>query len=271
MNYLNPTTPHFKMEAFFLNPKYFDFTLDMIETFVKEIFSGKDEIQKLKLSERLKNLLNINDPENLEVNLSEKMKLPDEIWLKIIQYLPTKDLFGNMALSCKKFHNLFQDSRAIKFLQVKYIDTLTKYGNVKNVIATSKAIVQLTIDQSGDFDNDLICQAFESNPRLRSLRIKTKNLKAETINIIAKSKIEALDLKLEGGKLGSDEVTALCNIKTLKRLKSNPNGQILSSLANNSIPIEELDFLYAGKVASASLNAFLKSKKDTLRFHARIL
>ena len=76
------------MEALFLNPKYFDSALDIIEAFAKEIFSGKDEIQKLKLSERLKNLLNLNDLEkstelmqNLEVNASRKVELPDEIWL----------------------------------------------------------------------------------------------------------------------------------------------------------------------------------------------
>ena len=97
------------------------------------------------------------------------------------------------------------------------------------------------------------------------MKIKTKNLETETIDIIAKSKIEALDLNLGGGKLGSDGVTALCNIKTLKRLKSNPNGQILSTLANNSIPIEELDWLYAGRFHTASMNEFLKSKKDTLK------
>ena len=40
--------------------------------------------------------------QNLEVNASRKVELPDEIWLKIIQNLPTKDLFANFALSCKK-------------------------------------------------------------------------------------------------------------------------------------------------------------------------
>ena len=104
------------MEALFLNPKSFELALDTIETFAKEIFSGKDEIQKLKLSQRLKNLLKLNNLEkstelmqNLEVNASRKVELPDEIWLKIIQNLPTKDLFANFALSCKKFHNLSQE------------------------------------------------------------------------------------------------------------------------------------------------------------------
>ena len=103
-----------------------DFSLDIIETLAKDIFSGKDEIQKLKLSERLKNLLNLNVPEkslnpvqDVEVSSVRNVALPDEIWLKIIQYLPTKHVFGKLALTCKKFHNLSQDSNAIKYLQVK--------------------------------------------------------------------------------------------------------------------------------------------------------
>ena len=75
------------MEALLLNLKHFDLALDIIETFAKEIFSGKDDIQKLKLSERLKNLLLLNNPEkisnyvqNSEVNANaaRKAKLPNE-------------------------------------------------------------------------------------------------------------------------------------------------------------------------------------------------
>ena len=262
------------MEALLLNLKHFDLALDIIETFAKEIFSGKDDIQKLKLSERLKNLLLLNNPEkisnyvqNSEVNANaaRKVKLPNEVWLKIIQYLPTQDLFGNFALSCKKFHDLSQDSSAIKYLQVKTIITWPKYENVKKIIAASKSLVEFTFNQGGRaFDNELICQALESNPSLRSLRIKTKCLNMDTINTIAKSKIEVLDLELEEKELSLDGITGLCNIKTLKSLKMNRQNQIFTILAKNSTPIEEIYFLWPGNNPIA-LNEFFKSKKDTLK------
>ena len=273
-NYLKQTTPHFKMEALFLDPKYFDSALDIIEAFAKEIFSGNNEIQKFKLSERLKCLLNINAPEKscnplqtLEVKSSTQAELPDEIWLKIIQYLPTKDLFENFALSCKKLHNLSQDSKAIKSLLLNNINTWSKYESVTKVISKSKGLVQLISIQSEDFVNELICQTFVSNPNLRTLNINTKALNIETIITIAKSKVEFLDLDLENRELGQDEITALCNIKTLKSLGMNPNNQIISTLAKNSTPIEAINFLSAGQSLNnhVALNEFFKSKKDNLK------
>ena len=259
------------MEAMFLNPESFDLALDTIETFAKEIFSGKDEIQKLKLSQRLKNLLHLNDIEkstelmqNLEVNAPRKVELPDEIWLKMIQNLPTKDLFANFSLSCKKFHNLSQDSSAVKYLHVKNINTWTKYCSVSYIIAKSRGLVQFRIIQGGgDFDNALICQALEFNPRLRNLSIKTKILNPETINTIIKSKVECLELDLEARGLDP----RLCNIKTLKKLKMSPNNQIISTLAKNSTPIEEIYLLSDGQYLDnhAALNEFFKSKKETLK------
>ena len=205
----------------------------------------------------------------MEVKSSRKVELPDETWLKIIQYLPTKDVFGNMALSCKKLHNLSQDSRAIKYFQVKTIDTMSKYENVNKVIAKSKGLVQLRITRGGNFDNELICQVFESSPRLRTLGIKTKTLNVGTINTIAKSKLEILDLDFEnmGTNLSLDGITGLCNINTLKVLRMNPNIRIISTLANNSIPIEELSFFDSGEYLynQVPLNEFFKSKKDTLK------
>ena len=266
------------MESLFLNPKSFDLALDSIETFAKEIFSGKDQIQKLKLLERLKNLLNLNDLEksteleqNPEVNASRKVELPDEIWLKIIQYLSTKDLFANFALSCKKFHNLSLDKSAVKYLQVENINNWSRFENVNKVIIKSKAVIKLRIMQCGDFGNALICKVFEFNPRLKNLEIKIKKLTAETVNTIARSKLEKLDLEFEKVKevgLDPDELTVLCSIKTLKSLRMHPHNQIISTLAKNSAPIEAIDFLgITGHYLHnhVALNEFFNSKKDTLK------
>ena len=67
----------------------------------------------LELFQRLRNLPNSIVPkesskpeQDLELNSPRKVDLPDEIWLKIIQNLPTEDMFGSFALACKKFNNL---------------------------------------------------------------------------------------------------------------------------------------------------------------------
>ena len=103
------------MEALFLNPKFFDSSLDIIETFAKEIFSGKDELQKLKLSERLKNLLNLNslqriftpEVQDMEVDSSRNVELPNELWLKIIQNLPGRDVIHLRWMKRTYFAKIF--------------------------------------------------------------------------------------------------------------------------------------------------------------------
>ena len=263
------------MESLFLNPKNFDSVLNIIENFAKEIFSGNDENQKFKLSKKLQNLLDlnhlekrINSVQNLDINSSGNAGLPDEIWLKIIQYLPTKAVFGNFALTCKKLNNLTQDSSAIKYLKVETINTWPEYESVSKIISNSKALVELKILKCGDFDNELICHALESNPKLRSLSINSKELNEKVINAIIKSKIESLDLDLEKG---SDKMTGLGKIKTLKSLRMMPNEEIISTLANKSIAIEEVTFFRFRVKPSTDLNKLFKSKKDTLKKISLIL
>ena len=264
------------MEALFLNPKNFDSILNIIENFAKEIFSGNDENRKSKLSKKLQNILdfnhqerNFNSVQNLDVSFSQNAGLPDEIWLKIIQYLPTNVMFGNFALTCKKLNNLTLDSRAIKYLRIKTsIKTRPKYENISKIIANSKGLIELKILKDGDFDSELICQVFESNPKLKSLSIKSKDLKAEAIDAIIKSKIEFLDLGFEFQvkefRSGSDILARMCNIKTLKSLHILATDENISTLANNSIPYENLN-LISDCVPSTILDNLFESKKDTLK------
>ena len=180
------------------------------------------------------------NPIDKEINLEQHplcdfSGFPDEIWLKIIQYLPTKDVFRNFALTCKRFNNLTQDSSAVKYLQLSAIDTWQKFEKVSQLISKSKSLVEFKIDKGWYFyfditwltkwksTNRLICQAFRSNPRLKSLKIKSKKLDSETFDTIVSSRIEFLDLDLENNELPSDGITRLCRIKTLKSLTLTPD------------------------------------------------
>ena len=65
-----------------------------------------------------------NEPiakKNIKLDLEQKVTLPDEVWLKIMSYIKTKDLFQNVALVCKHFHNLTMDGDSVKFLEVTNI------------------------------------------------------------------------------------------------------------------------------------------------------
>ena len=232
-----------------------------------------------KLFQKLQNLPKFCVPEEtsnseqvLELDSPRKVDLPDEIWLKIIQKLPTEDMFGCFALACKKFHNLSQDSMAVKFLQLNRIDNGLMLVNVREAIKRQKGILELIIKEGiGNYMyvNELICHVLRYSPNLKSLKIKTKELSAGTIEMILKSKIQILTV--EGiEKFGSDGIIdEVCNIKTLKSLtiyQKEGTDQFLKTLAENDVPIEEIR-LFSSKACSnpAVLNTFFKQKKYTLK------
>ena len=224
----------------------------------------------VELFQRLRNLPKFSVPEesskpeqDLELNSLRKVDFPDEIWLKIIQNLPTEDMFGSFAIACKKFHNLTQDSMAVKFLQLKRIDNGLMLINVREAIKRQKGIVELMINKGiGNYMyvNELICHVLRYSPNLKSLKIKTKELSAGTIEMILKSKIQVLSLE-EIENYGSDGINEICNIKTLKSLtifQKHETDQFLKTLAENDVPIEEVR-LFSSKACSnpAVLNTFL--------------
>ena len=186
------------------NQSQFDLTVNFIENFVKNVFDGDDDTQKAVLFEKLKNLpkmykpsripvkrkANTNPIETVDLTVEETVKIipikksklalpqnpqfPDEIWLKIIGYMKTSDVFGSFALSCKHFNNLTRDSRAIKFLHVKEIQSKEDLGKMLEVAKNSKNLIKFEIDVL--YEDDLVAVDFflnrhETNPKLKFLRI----------------------------------------------------------------------------------------------------
>ena len=146
--------PTIKMVALILNTNDFEVALSNMEAFAKGIFSGQDETQRLKLFEKLQNLSQLyisglkSTPNKFQVESQRKMELPDEIWLKVIQYLPTNDMFENFALACKRLKNLTEDIRAVKYLQLCKINTDVKFEKALKVVKRSRGIKELKITKS---------------------------------------------------------------------------------------------------------------------------
>ena len=138
-----------------------------IHKFVKDIYNGNDEEAKKKLRENLHEITEIcqisNDktkpktsisrkrPETFEneideIQISKKnrlecKKLPNEIWLKILNYLNTQDLLTNMALVSKNFNNL---TKEVKFLEFKDITEL-EVNSVIKLLKNFKHLKEVTV------------------------------------------------------------------------------------------------------------------------------
>ena len=80
----------------------FDKTTKLLQDFVQNVSKGNNESQKLRLKDILQDcmeLLPLNSKKSPAIvqkqeNQSKLLKLPNEIWMKIMTYLENKDLFS---------------------------------------------------------------------------------------------------------------------------------------------------------------------------------
>ena len=147
-----------------LNSSHVDLALTNIENFVKEIFSGTDEGQKLKVLKKLKDLpklYKLSKPKvvkrtfeiekKVELVPSKKSKtdiarkIPDEIWLRIIQNLSTNDLLGKFALVNKRFNSLTKDLSLFKTFHLNGLSDNSKIDLVpvyRNFLMKSNMLIR---------------------------------------------------------------------------------------------------------------------------------
>ena len=74
----------------------FDKTTKMLKDFVQNVSKGSNENQKFRLRDILKDCIKFlpsNSKKRLPQNSSVSLKLPNEIWVKIMSYLENKDIF----------------------------------------------------------------------------------------------------------------------------------------------------------------------------------
>ena len=80
---------------------------------------------------------------NFKMDLPKNIQLPNEIWLKIMNYLKTKDVFGNFALVCKSFNNLTMDHGAIKHIHISNFKTEEDNKRMEKTLQVLKHCHQL--------------------------------------------------------------------------------------------------------------------------------
>ena len=174
-----------------------DSVLRGIQKFAKDIFSGNDEVAKKKLCKDLHEITKIchcsnkvkknknqtlmggkrltnfeNDLKSSKKKKLECKKLPNELWLKIMNYLNTKDLMTNMVLVCKTFNSLTKD---VNYLELKDITEL-KFDSAINFLKTTTHLKEIRI--STRFTSYLQNPAFVSEDKRNLMKLLYESLKS---------------------------------------------------------------------------------------------
>ena len=101
----------------------------------------------------------------------QKCHLPNEMWIKIVNLLPTYDVFRNFALVNKHFHSLTLSPSSIKYLNIYCIFDDDHFEEVIKVIKRSNTLNELSIDFCPDYWKRLIIPALEASKNLKSLKV----------------------------------------------------------------------------------------------------
>ena len=252
-----------------------DLVIEALDKMIKKVSNGNNEIHKTKLLTKMldfakvlvqkppleKKTIDLPSEDSvpskkIKLDSERKVELPNEIWLKIMSYLKTKDLLKNFNLVCKHFKNLTLDSSAMKYLDVvKDLNDKEDYQNVVKVIKRSTCLKSIGIHQNYKYVTLLISHALKSNPNLKSIKLgrpesdkySKVSLSKTILNGIANSSVEKLEFKYIN--FGPDISSSIGKMKTLKCLNiisSDINFQLnpkklLTELATNSRKLEEIE------------------------------
>ena len=100
----------------------------------------------------------------LKPSPSPLMELPNEIWMKILSFLPTYDILMNFNLTCKHFHSLATNPCVIKSLDLKLgnVKDCSQYQEIVKLLKRSKTLNKFVISGSGRM-NQVLEHALKSN------------------------------------------------------------------------------------------------------------
>ena len=276
-----------------MSDNHFEQILKYIEKFSESvIFRGNAE-RNVKFNDMLQKVLGFQKVKN-EINKASKtsknqvikpssikVQLPDEVWLKIMSYLTSKDIFANFALVCKHFKNLSLDSQAIKCLDLFGITNAKKYKSVLKVLERSNNLYGLKIGGSMNYYNRLLEHSLKLNPNMKSLTFLRQfkpNTKLSKYSELSSEVVSAFGSDLEHLELDcvtmTDELSKAISVqkklKTLKFYPSTRQSNQLVTIAKNCIELENVTFYSIGfsneyKDNVPAYDTFFEERSSTLK------
>ena len=79
------------------------------------------------------------------MKLEPAVTLPNELWMKILNYMKTKDVFSNLTLVNKHFNHIVRDPSTLKYLHLKDINDVDSFKSISKVIKRSKNLLEVKI------------------------------------------------------------------------------------------------------------------------------
>ena len=245
-----------------------------LQNFTKKLFEEpKIESHKHKTS------FETPDPEQvpakkMKLSPSPLMDLPNEIWMKILRYLPTYDIMKNFNLACKQFHSLAITPGAIKSIQVELesVKQTAQYQEIVKVLKRSKTLNKLIINGSGRM-NHILAHALKSN-NLKTLEVSSQEatLSKKNLEYMKNSSFEVL--KLNNIILSDQALQQIGAIKTLKSVRisnswdRNMNAsELFKTFTDAKIGLEDLAIvsLHYIEIDASTLAKFLNEQGESLK------
>ena len=280
--------------------KDFENTFEEFCKFGKEVLDGNDEKRKVKL-EGMQYLMNSNTisikrpiedtsfDSQAKITKLSLVKLPNEMWMKILSYLEVGDILGNFALVNKRFHGLSLDPYAVKYLHL--CDDKDKAKSKKHfkkwmeIVKRCRTLIGLSIvdiNQISDW-NALISETLKNNQTIKILDISICGLQQF---LISTEVTKALKLAKQLQILRTFWVTftpdfldEICKLKSLKNftaIKSNKSvhPEFIERLAFSKNPIEQFRIHNLDKIPSnyengisKAINFLFSEKRDTIKIY----
>ena len=212
----------------------------------------------------------------LKLSPSPLMDLPNEIWMKILSFLPTYDILKNFNLTCKHFHSLAINPCSIKSLQLKLENAKdsSQYQEIVNVLKRSKTLSKLSIYGSGRM-NLILAHSLKSN-LLKTLDISSTNatLSKKNLDYLKNSSIEVL--KLDDIFLDDDAMKHVGTLKSLKSFRISNHmsrdrmniSELIKAFMDSKIGLEDFAIDSARStidINASTLGEFLKESTETLK------
>lgn len=194
---------------------------------VNEVAKNGTEEEKSKLQKTLQTCIKLLQkcPKVIEADFNKRL-LNNDIWMKIISYLQTKEILTIFNLVCKHFHSLATDSHAIKILELKNINTIYQHQNVMKVLNRSTTIRKLTIENCDEYLNRIIKCGLKSNSMLKSLEVSNNLPYPRRMHLSATTFLNIRNLGIHLENVGFQKITyensnfeVIANLKNLKSLK----------------------------------------------------